>query len=287
MESKNSTRRGSIYLFGDSLTQFGYNAAELGWVSKLSDVYARKADVINRGLSGYNTRWGKYAFANIFPLSDQKKQEFNSKFYESADAKDKRIIDAIRNSTETDNCNAELLVIFFGGNDAAIENRSQHISLDEFSKNLSEIIEIAQTSNQTKIILITPPPLCDPDWEKFLKTLGLETDRFNEITKKYADVVKEVGNKYGLPVVDIYERIEGLVKAERDEYIKKLEEEGKIEQVSKWYGYSGYLTDGLHLAKKGNSVLFEMLIESINSNFPSLFENIFSPLWDKIANDEL
>ena len=45
-----------VLLFGDSLTQysFGYDG---GWGAMLADRLQRRADVVVRGYSGYNTRW--------------------------------------------------------------------------------------------------------------------------------------------------------------------------------------------------------------------------------------
>eukprot|EP00659_Diplonema_papillatum_P005521 gene5521-8400_t len=45
----------SIVLLGDSITQGGFSVG--GWGARLAERYIRKADVINRGLSGYNTEW--------------------------------------------------------------------------------------------------------------------------------------------------------------------------------------------------------------------------------------
>lgn len=42
--------RPHILLFGDSLTQRGFENG--GWVGRLAHAYSRRADVINRGLSG-------------------------------------------------------------------------------------------------------------------------------------------------------------------------------------------------------------------------------------------
>lgn len=70
----------SIVLLGDSLTQGGWDAG--GFVQKLAcqwslirlkdvdwrwylDVYARKLDVINRGLSGYNSTWAIPVFEQL------------------------------------------------------------------------------------------------------------------------------------------------------------------------------------------------------------------------------
>ena len=45
-----------VFLFGDSLTQYAFGS-EGGWAAMLADKLQRKADVVNRGFSGYNTRW--------------------------------------------------------------------------------------------------------------------------------------------------------------------------------------------------------------------------------------
>ena len=54
----------NILFLGDSLTQFGYSV-EGSWVSILSDVLQAKCDVINRGLSGYNTKTYRYFLPDI------------------------------------------------------------------------------------------------------------------------------------------------------------------------------------------------------------------------------
>lgn len=62
------TLRRAIYLFGDSITDFGGAAANSprfleskdsgpGWGDLLREVFSRRADVIARGFVGYNTKW--------------------------------------------------------------------------------------------------------------------------------------------------------------------------------------------------------------------------------------
>ena len=51
--------------FGDSITQRGFSP---GWTGTLADTYQRRADIINRGYSGYNTRWALHLLPHIFPL---------------------------------------------------------------------------------------------------------------------------------------------------------------------------------------------------------------------------
>jgi lysophospholipase L1-like esterase len=75
-----------IMLFGDSITQGAWEDGLDGFGQRLSreyarlvvlisantgiDTYARKLDVVNRGLSGYNTDWAK-------PVLEQARQHGN------------------------------------------------------------------------------------------------------------------------------------------------------------------------------------------------------------------
>ncbi|KAG6972575.1 hypothetical protein JG687_00001413 [Phytophthora cactorum] len=49
--------RPTVLLVGDSLTEKGTNPKANGWVTLLQNDYTRSANVVPRGLSGYNTRW--------------------------------------------------------------------------------------------------------------------------------------------------------------------------------------------------------------------------------------
>jgi hypothetical protein len=44
-----------LILFGDSLTQYSFS--EGGWGAMLAHKLQRRCDVINRGFSGYNSKW--------------------------------------------------------------------------------------------------------------------------------------------------------------------------------------------------------------------------------------
>lgn len=82
--------RPALVLLGDSITEFG--GQDGGWAALLGRDYVRKADVINRGYSGYNSRWGAYVVE------------------EAAGAFAGR---------------ARLATIFFGANDASPPDRAQ------------------------------------------------------------------------------------------------------------------------------------------------------------------
>lgn len=118
------SERQNILLLGDSLTQLCFDGAE-GWGRSLANRYQRRADVLNRGMSGYNTRWYlKYA-------------ETNRIWNEAG--------------------KAVLVTIWFGANDAA--TLEQHVPLSEYQTNLEIIVDKARESYpHAKILIVTPLP---------------------------------------------------------------------------------------------------------------------------------
>jgi len=56
--------RPKLILIGDSITELGSSHAE-GWATSLSIRYNRRMDVVNRGMNGYNSRWGMAALPLI------------------------------------------------------------------------------------------------------------------------------------------------------------------------------------------------------------------------------
>lgn len=81
--------RPQFITFGDSITQRGFAP---GWTGLLADAYQRRADVINRGYSGYNSRWALQLMDRVFPPTS--------------------VVPPPR-----------LVTIFFGANDAALPDR--------------------------------------------------------------------------------------------------------------------------------------------------------------------
>jgi isoamyl acetate esterase len=56
-----------IVLFGDSLVQRSWG----GWGSDLAQLYLRKADVINRGFSGFTSMHGAVVLEQLLNFSEQ------------------------------------------------------------------------------------------------------------------------------------------------------------------------------------------------------------------------
>ena len=107
-----SKPRPRLVLLGDSITQQSFSLERHGWGAALADLYQQKVDVINRGASGYNTRWTLSCLPSLIPENEP----------------------------------APLVtVVFFGANDAAAPGlpgtlSTQHVPVDEYELNLVKIV---------------------------------------------------------------------------------------------------------------------------------------------------
>ncbi|BDA43364.1 Isoamyl acetate-hydrolyzing esterase 1 homolog [Coccomyxa sp. Obi] len=187
--------RPQFVLFGDSLTQRSFD--EGGWGGRLASEYQRKVDVINRGYSGYNTRWVKHIMPMVFPVSQK--------------------------------IPPELVTIFFGANDAALPDRlsaRQHVPVEEYRGNLLSIVQHVQSLGTKDIVLITPPPLDEAARIRHNQQQDEEVseatsipERTNSFTSEYAAAAKQLANELGLPVLDLFTEIPKQ-KAWQTEYLE-------------------------------------------------------------------
>uniref|UniRef100_A0A7S1ZD82 SGNH hydrolase-type esterase domain-containing protein n=1 Tax=Ditylum brightwellii TaxID=49249 RepID=A0A7S1ZD82_9STRA len=240
-----------IILFGDSITQqgFGWTDTSPGWAALLSRDYSRRADVLNRGFSGYNTRMALDLLPNIVGSSSTGQQQTNILF----------------------------ATVFFGANDAALPGELQHIPPDEYSNNLISIVEHMKKStlqvsvgddnskdvescssddDDLPIILFTPPPVDADAWYAHRgepKDKKRINDRANENAKLYGDIVKDVAKKANCSVLDVFDCLGG---------------NGPVET------YGKHLRDGLHLSASGNVLVYEGLMEVLGKDHPHLLPMI-------------
>jgi len=218
---------------------------------QLSSWYGVRADVVNRGHSGYNTRIA-------MELLEQRKEGW----YHPMDS-DRA---------------AELVVIFWGANDAATGG-IQGLSVNEYKERLSQQIQQVQTAGKqyskrvsgiedekyTKVILIAPPPVDDEAWlqevkEKFQlnnpeateeEINNLPLDRNFKTTGSYAEAAKEVALSADIPFIDLYNDMQTNLPSNSG-------------------SYGVYLCDGLHFSPEGNDFLFKALLKTISKNYQSL-----------------
>lgn len=126
--AKHTSRQPATFLaFGDSITELAF--APNGWANLLAQRYVRRADVVNRGFSGYNTRWA-------LCIADD-------------------VLDVLRRAHRP-----QVVVLFFGANDASLAdaNMRQHVPLDEYRANLDSLIAAARKAAPEALIAVLGPP---------------------------------------------------------------------------------------------------------------------------------
>ena len=177
-----------ILLFGDSITEQGFGMnGKVGWSSLLAADYSRRADVLNRGFFGYNS---KHAVDLLPSLS-------------------------LSSNSNPSGGNLLFCTVYFGANDATLPGSRQFISEDQFASNVAKVVTTIRSSRQSEaaaktstvmpIILMTPPPLDGEAWTNFK---GM-ANRSNERHKLYGDLVKEVAQKHHCSLLDVWTLLQG------------------------------------------------------------------------------
>ncbi|GFP94362.1 GDSL esterase/lipase cprd49 [Phtheirospermum japonicum] len=161
--------RPQFVLFGSSIVQMCYNVG--GWGAILADLYARKADVVLRGYSGWNTRMALEILEKVFP-------------------KDAAV-------------QPSLVVLYFGGNDATNPHPSglgAHVPLPEFVENMKKmIVHIKSLSDKTRIICLTSPPVNEAKVrEIFGDGIHLSAEGCKIVVKEILKVLKKEPSLYWL-----------------------------------------------------------------------------------------
>ena len=150
-----------------------------------------------------------------------------------------------------------------GSNDAVFEMVIQHVPLNHYIRNLEEMIHVMKRElPSVSIVLITPPPIDEVKLSRRNENLGKQIviDRSNERTFEYVSAVIDVGQRYNLPVLNIFEACEGRSSRRED-----------------------YLVDGLHLNERGNLKLFEELLAIISKFYPKFDElQTDQPHWSEL-----
>jgi hypothetical protein len=135
------------------------------------------------GYDGYNAVWDSMIFRDLFPTVEEQKHY-------------PRIV---------------LLTVWLGTNDATFPGSSEHVPLDQFAAALKDIFGVVrERSPQTKIVLITPPPIYTPVVQELVNDRNdppTEMNRSAEMQGTYVQAVKDIGREEKIPVVDAWEPI--------------------------------------------------------------------------------
>uniref|UniRef100_A0A1A8FAZ4 Isoamyl acetate-hydrolyzing esterase 1 homolog n=2 Tax=Nothobranchius korthausae TaxID=1143690 RepID=A0A1A8FAZ4_9TELE len=165
-----------VVLFGDSITQFSFQPN--GWGADIANKLARKCDVVNRGLSGYNSRWARIVLPRLIQ------------------------------SQNPGVSHVAAVMVFFGANDCSLEDKNpqQHVPLQEYSENLKEISRFLTSAgiSADKVIFIAPPPLHEPSWEKECVLKGSPLNRHNSVVGRYAQACVQAAGQCGSDVLDLW-----------------------------------------------------------------------------------
>lgn len=222
-----------VVLFGDSLLQ---DAARLMggfcFQAALQEHCIRRFDVVNRGLSGYNTSNALRLLPEIFPPLSESVSKI------------------------------KYLIVLLGANDAAlkIDIDNQHVDLDKYQEYLKRIITHERIkAHKPTILLVTPPPLDEIRRTQLDKDAGLPIVRHTKISAEYSDAARKVAASVpGVILIDLH-------KAIMDVAIEKTpgfdRDSGDVLGDPTRGGKRGYLEtllpDGLHMNGEAYSIFFD------------------------------
>jgi len=246
-----------IILLGDSITQMSFSSPG-GFGAHLADVYQRRADVFNRGYSGYNTNW----ILELLSTENNRDIVFGGPSQGSMATEASSVCtissDHITSSNPLPSGAVRLIVLFLGANDAScsVLNARQHVPLETYQKNLISIMQISkQHCPYAKFILVSPPPIHHEGRLQYqMSRYGPEgatgtLERTLQLSGQYAAAAQQVAKDMGIPA------------------FLNLWSEMQDASPTSWHEY---LSDGLHLSPSGNEFVGKRLVELIHLHHPEL-----------------
>ncbi|KAK4385331.1 GDSL esterase/lipase CPRD49 [Sesamum angolense] len=167
-------------LFGSSIVQLSFSNG--GWGAILSDIYARKADIITRGYYGWNSRRAVQIIDQVFPKRIFRAQ--GSPLALKLDA-------AIQPS---------LVIVYFGGNDSMGAHSSGLGPHNPFG------VRISRTN--TRLIFLSCPPVNEAKLRENTSSYFSELVRTNELCRIYSEACIELCREMDLKVIDLWTAIQ-------------------------------------------------------------------------------
>ncbi|XP_074575648.1 GDSL esterase/lipase WDL1-like [Curcuma longa] len=214
-------------LFGSSIVQFSYGNG--GWGAILADYYARKADILVRGYAGWNSRRAVQVLDKIFPKNA-----------------------AIQPS---------LVIVYFGGNDSCIPHTSSkcpHVPLQEYIANMEKIaVHLMGLSEKTRIIFLSCPPINEELHRLAQDPKLCVAVRTIESCKKYSEACKQLCQRMGLKVIDLFTVIQ-----EHDDWSTRC-----------------FTEDGVHFSAESSKIVAREILKALRDADwkPTLYCNAMLP----------
>ncbi|KND94916.1 GDSL esterase/lipase [Tolypocladium ophioglossoides CBS 100239] len=235
-----------IVLLGDSLLQRSVELENgFSFQAALQTCCIRRLDVVNRGLSGWNT-------ANVV----------------------KHLHDILPEPTDS-SPKIKYLIVLLGTNDSVLQMpaTSQHVPIDEYKENLTKIITHPHVqAHRPKILLVTPPPVDQ------IKVTRLDMEeghpsaiRTFAVSASYSEKAREVARKNsGVVMIDLWQAImDKAIAMAPDDYQVGGPWLGSLEN-GKQGGLDQLLPDGVHMSGDAYRVLYEQVKPHIGQEWLNL-----------------
>lgn len=161
----------AVVVVGDGLTESSFSATDgKGFGQQLQRLYTRRADVLNRGFGGFLTEWmadPETMLPTLFPPKCESR--------------------------------TRLAIVFLGVKDSVTETASKawgrpYVSPEAFEAAVDRIVAQAQESGARRVVLVTPPPVCDVLCSKpgtDVSTLARNTAN----SQRYVDALRRVAER--------------------------------------------------------------------------------------------
>ncbi|KAL1562713.1 GDSL esterase/lipase CPRD49-like [Salvia divinorum] len=166
--------RPQFVLFGSSIVQQSFSNG--GWGAILTDLYDRKADIVLRGYSGWNSRRAVEVLDLIFP-KEAKVQP-------------------------------SLVIVYFGGNDAVHPHPSGlgvHVPLPEYIDNMKKIyFHLRSLTDKVRVIFLTSPSINEALIREYFGILHDNQVRKNDTCRTYADALVDSCKQLDVKVVNLW-----------------------------------------------------------------------------------
>lgn len=191
-----------------------------------------------------------------------------------------RVIESSRKDTVPSECDVltrgillgltGLQFVLLGANDAVqpLPTTSQHVPIDEYKKNLGNIINHDLVrAHKPKIIIVVPPPVDEIKLTRLDLADGHQTSqRTSAITAAYAEKVREVARENpGVELIDLWQAIHDKALAMTP---GSSQEGGALlgtHENGNQGGLDSLLHDGLHMSGEAYKVLFDLVVPHIGA----------------------
>ncbi|OWP07454.1 hypothetical protein B2J93_4983 [Marssonina coronariae] len=252
MASPSRHKYPQLILLGDSIFQNTQLLRDgFSFQAGLQEHCLRRLDVINRGLSGYNTANISVILPHLIPA--------------------------------TSVANVEYLLLLLGSNDACLPDNptGQHVPLETYRANLEAILTHPSiTAHDPTIFLVTPPPVHEVHLQEQDVAKGhAAVSRHQAVTARYADVVREIAEQSTnkkVVLVDLWAALMQEAARLTPNYVDDGALIGSLEKGDN-QGLRALLSDGLHLTGAGYRVFLDEVVPFVGAEWAR--ESETNPRW--------